>query len=91
MTDPDHPARAAQHHHRDAGQGDRDRDIGQCLTCLAVRDGETNAVTASPTPASMSPATLIASGLWNARPSAPNIVLGGGGLGLLVEGLQQPG
>jgi hypothetical protein len=38
--DPDHPARATQHHHPDAGQADRDRDIGQCSTCLAVRDGE---------------------------------------------------
>src|SRR5262245_30724263 len=38
--DPDHPSRAAQHHHRNTGQADRDRDIGQCLTCLTVRDGE---------------------------------------------------
>jgi len=43
-------------------------------------------VTASPTPASMSPATLIASGRWNARPSAPNIVLSlsSCGFGVLV-------
>src|SRR5271163_5184545 len=42
-------------------------------------------MTASPTPASMSPATLITSGRWNARPLAPNIVLGGCGFGTFDE------
>jgi hypothetical protein len=38
--DSDHPTCATQHHHCDTGQADRDRDIGQCLTCLAMCEGE---------------------------------------------------